>query len=201
MDSYDPAEQDAFPDMRLVDPHETHDELYLLVHPGDSMLRTDIYENFGGAWSLAGLRTEDYTRYAGTLASRLRRADDRDVPVAVMYRGRTLDDTREFLGEHDDIVDAYIPTSSLSGYMVDDGPEMLARSLARLEPGGTIRVAGEMAGLCHDQAVEQVEDILNVLDPGATVREDLTFPEKRLERVNGTLYWEDSSTPRFPSKL
>lgn len=191
-----PPFDDMLPDIRYADPLAETDDLYLVVHPGHGMARDDLYENLGNPYrSVRGLRTEDYARYLLRLGSRLRAQERSGTPVAVMYPRGHGAATRELLDRFDATVEDHIPTSPFSAHLDDDATRLLAATLSRVRDGGTVRVAGELNGLCYDQAVGIVDEALDRMDRDVAVVDDTPFPDKKLVRQDGILYSESDRIP------
>lgn len=151
---------------------------YLVTHPGYCLV-DDEYRD-------VGLDERDHADYSRDFFDEFVRKADEDVTVGVLEE-RDTDYSRDFLGELESEVDYFLETVEGKSRPTRESADDFIEVLRGLEDGSTVRVSGEVNGLCVGQAGQIVEYVSDAYDLGLEIDQGAVFPERPVERIDGKL--------------
>lgn len=158
-------------------------ELYLSSHPGYCLI-DDEYRDLD-----LGMR--DHADYSRDFFDEFARKVDEDVTVAVLEE-RDTSYTRDFLGDLEEEVDHFFGTVEGKARPTRESADDFIDMIRGLDEGSTVRVSGEVNGLCVGQAGQIVEYVSDHYDLGLDIERGVSFPERPVERVDGDLRYISS---------
>lgn len=170
--------------LETEEPSEMYSTLDIAVHPGYGLRNREHLE-------VENQRPEDYLRYSLELT---RAIEDSDKSPFYVLNGGSREEVMNYLGEVEDSLNGFIDSFPARGFLTRQGKEDAAQAFAGLETGGTLRLHGELNGLCYNQ-FETLLSELKDLGKDFELREGHVYPEKPLERTAGRIHLE-GETPR-----
>lgn len=154
------------------------EELYLAAHPGYCLVDEEYMD--------VGLDQRDHADYSRDFFDEFARKVDSDVTVGVLEEQDT-DYTREFLGDLESEVDHFFETVEGKARPTRESADRFIDVLRGLDEGSTVKVSGEVNGLCVGQAGQIVEYVSDAYELGLEIDRGVAFPESPVERVDGDL--------------
>ena len=149
------------------------ENVYIAVHPGYGFESDEYME--------LGLRNEDYFRHNYEFFSEFRRAIDSESEVVIMSE-KESSYSEHYLGDLSEEVDHFFDTVRGKGKLTYEDADEFIDFILDIDKEASVTVSGELNNLCHGQAMQIVEYVLDKKGIDADVRRGVAFPERPLER-------------------